>query len=226
MSSILIDNQLEDINLVIFALRSIPASEDVINKLVAELEQVKTCMQDLKTISLVYQNYFEKNNTSQDLQTHLTSNMADQCLSSIKEKTSTILELIEPLNFPLPQIFSTKIDIQSSEPLSDPNLDFELHLFNWLNTIIEKPMNPQLLSDLQTQEGFNELNLQATDNFLGFLTYGTIVDDWKYKDLRLNKTLDILFKEWESKEILETLGIRCRNEFLTLKNGIVIVSKR
>ena len=30
----------------------------------------------------------------------------------------------------------------------------------------------------------------------------------------------------QSKEILETLGIRCRNEFLTLKNGIVIVSKR
>ena len=60
---------------------------------------------------------------------------------------------------------------------------------------------------------------------MGFLTYGTIVDDWKYKDLRLNKTLDSLLKEWEYKDILKELHVKCKNEFLTLKNGLLIVSR-
>ena len=102
----------------------------------------------------------------------------------------------------------------------------KIQLFNWFISLVNNPMNEQQLIDLQTKEGFSELNLRVPENFVGFLTYGTIVDDWKYKDLRLNKTLDTLLKEWESRDIFEILGIQCRNEFLTLKNGLLIVSKK
>ena len=86
-------------------------------------------------------------------------------------------------------------------------------------------MDSQSLTELQSKEGLKELNLSVPENFIGFITYGTIIDEWKYKDLRLNKTLDGLLKEWELKDILKALQIKVKNEFLTLKNGILIVSK-
>lgn len=220
-----ISNQINDINTIIFALGSVPAPESVVSELIADLEGVKSCMQELRIVSLVYQNFFDRNNTPKDIQNHLTLNMAENCLSALKEKTSTILQLIEPLNYPLPEIFLSKIDVRSGETLADPTLIFELKLFNWLSSIRFNPMDSQLLSDLHSTEGLNELDLSVPDNFLGFLTYGTIVDDWKYKDLRLNRTLDNLLKEWDSQDILKSLGIKCKNEFLTLKNGLLIVSK-
>ena len=225
MSPIIIDNQINDLNTIIFALGSVPADESLVSELISDLEQVKSCMKELKTVSLVYQNFFERNNTSKDMQNHLKLTMTEKCLSGIKEKASKILQLIEPLNYPLPEIFLTKIDVKSSEVTIDPTLEFELKLFNWLLALENNPMEPQLLTELQTREGFNELNLQVPENYLGFLTYGTIVDDWKYKDLRLNKTLDSLLKEWEYNDILKELHITCKNEFLTLKNGLLIVSK-
>ncbi len=225
MKIITIDDQVNDINTIIFALESVPANESVVSGLISTLESVKVCMTDLKTISLVYENFFERNNTSRDVQNHLTQIMTEQCLSPIKEKASTIMKLIQPLNYPLPEIFMSKIDVQSSEETVDSSLEFELRLFNWFQSIVNNPLNPQQLIDLQSQEGLNELNLQVPANFLGFLTYGTIIDEWQYKDLRLNKTLDTLLKEWDSKGILSTLKIQCKNEFLTLKNGLLIVSK-
>ena len=225
MSTIIIDNQINDLNTIIFALGSVPADESVVSELISDLEQVKSCMEGLKTVSLVYQNFFERNNTNKDMQNHLTLTMTEKCLFGIKEKASKILQLIEPLNYPLPKIFLSKIDVKSSEVTIDPALEFELKLFNWLFSLENNPMDPQLLTELQTKEGFSELNLQVPENYLGFLTYGTIVDDWKYKDLRLNKTLDSLLKEWEYKDILKELHVKCKNEFLTLKNGLLIVSR-
>lgn len=183
-------------------------------------------MQELKVVSLVYQNYFEKNNTPSDMQNHLTLGIAENCLSILKEKASTILQLIEPLNYPLPEIFLSKIDVKDNETSMDQSLEFELKLFNFLSSLQNHPMDPQKLTELQSIEGLNELNLTVPENFLGFITYGTIVDEWRYKDLRLNKTLDSLLKEWDSKDILKTLNMKVKNEFLTLKNGILIVSKQ
>ena len=183
-------------------------------------------MKDLKTLSLVYRNYFDRNNTSKDIQNHLTLTMTEKCLGTLKEKTSTILELIKPLNYPLPELFLSKIDVSGNEITPDPTLQFEVKLFEWIQLIKRKPMDASLLTDLHTKEGFNELNLTVSNNFLGFLTYGVISDEWKYKDLRLNKTLDSLLKEWNSIGILDELQVTCKNEFLTLKNGVLIVSKK
>ena len=161
MSTIIIDNQINDLNTIIFALGSVPANESLVSELISDLEQVKSCMEGLKTVSLVYQNYFERNNTNKDMQNHLTLTMTEKCLSGIKEKASKILQLIEPLNYPLPEIFLTKIDVKSSEVTIDPTLEFELKLFNWLLALENNPMEPQLLTELQTKEGFSELNLQV-----------------------------------------------------------------
>lgn len=182
-------------------------------------------MRGHKTMSMIYQNFFERNNTPRDMQNHLTLSMTDDCLSLIKDKTSTILKLIAPLNYPLPDFLLSKIDVKGSEDPIDPSLDFELKLFNWFQSILHSPMDPEFLTDLQSVEGLNELNLSVPENFVGFLTYGTIVDEWGVKDLRLNRTLDVLLKDWESNDILSTLNIKVKNEFLTLKNGLLIVSK-
>ena len=225
MFVISVDNQLHDLNTVIFALRSVPASEPVISELIGELEQAKLCILELQLISIVYQNYFERNKTSKDEQTHLKQSISDNCLSKVKDKTRTLLQLLQPLNYPLPKLLLSTTDSVEKSSIQDPNLQFEVRLFQWMNEIRKNPMNPQLLADLQTKEGFNELNLKVNEKFLGFLTYGVISDDWKYKDLRLNKTLDSLLKEWGNKEIIHALQIQVRNEFLTLKNGLLIVSK-
>ena len=223
MFNISVDYQLHDLNTVIFALRSIPAPETVISELIGELEQAKTCIQDLQVISLVYQNYFERNNTSKDVQKQLTQSISNNCLSKVKEKTGTLLQLLQPLNYPLPELLLSKIDSTKENTIKDPNLEFEIHLFQWMNNIRKNPLDPQLLADLQIKEGFSELNLKVNEKFLGFLTYGTIVDEWNYKDLRLNKTIDSLVKEWSSKGVLEALQIQVRNEFLTLKKGLLII---
>ena len=225
MSLISINSQINDINTIIFALGSVPGSKSIVSELISDLENVKSCMKELRIVSLVYQNFFDRNSTPKDIQTHLTLNMAENCLSALKEKVSTILQLIEPLNYPLPEIFLSRIDIRSNETSVDPVLHFELKLFNWLSFIRFNPMNSQLLTNLQSKEGLNELDLTVPDKFLGFLPYETIIDEWNFKDLRLNKTLDNLLREWESKDILKALEIRYKNEFLTLKNGLLIVSK-
>jgi len=226
VSIISVDSQVHDINTIIFALRSVPASETVVNELISELEQAKECMKELKTVSMVYQNFFERNNTTKEEQLHITMNLSDACLAQIKEKTGTLLQLLKPLNYPLPGILLTKTDLQKEEQISDPNLAFEVKLFNWMNNVKKNPMNQELLNELKTKEGFSDLNLQVDEKFLGFLTYGIIVDDWKFKDLRLNKTIDSVLKEWKNKGILDELAIQYRNEFLTLKNGLIIVSTK
>lgn len=225
MSSISIDTQINDINTIIFALRSVPANESVVSSLITDLESVKACMNDLKLISSVYQSYFDRNNTPMEIQAKVTLNMTESCLTPLKEKKANIIELIRPLNYPLPELFLTKKTTASNETVEDPNLVFEVKLFHWMNDVTKVPMNSQLLTELQTKEGFRDLNLQVPENFIGFLKYGTIIDEWKHKDLRLNKTIDSLLKEWKYKGILESLQINCRNEFLTLKNGLIIVSK-
>ena len=225
MFVISVDNQLHELNTVIFALRSVPASESVISELIGELEQAKLCIQDLQLISLVYQNYFERNKTSKDEQTHVTQSISGNCLSKVKDKTGTLLQLLQPLNYPLPELLLSTTDSKGDSSIQDPNLKFEVHLFQWMKDLRKNPMDPQLLADLQSKEGFNELNLKVNEKFLGFLTYGVISDDWNYKDLRLNKTLDSLLKEWGNKGIIQSLQIQVRNQFLTLKNGLLIVSK-
>ena len=225
MISISINDQINDINTIIFALSSVPADDSVVSELISELECVKSCMRELEVVSLVYQNYFEKNNTPSDMQNHLTLGIAESCLSALKEKTSNILQLIEPLNYPLPEIFLSKIDVKGNDTSIDPALEFELKLFNFLSALKLNPMDSQSLTELQSKEGLKELKLSVPENLIGFITYGTIIDEWKYKDLRLNKTLDGLLKEWELKDILKALQIKVKNEFLTLKNGILIVSK-
>lgn len=219
-----IDDQINDLNIVAFALRSVSGPELEISEMLADIENAKSCMRALKGISAIYQNYFIQNNITRDVQNHLTIQMTKNCLLNVQQHTPAILKFIRSLNYPLPEILSPKIDIvTNSEP--DPLLEFELKLFNTLQSFILSPMNADLLTEQQKKQGFNDLNYNIKGSFIGFITYGTIIDEWKYKDLRLNKTIDGILKEWDNIDILKDLKINCKNEFLTLKNGLILVSK-
>jgi hypothetical protein len=222
----ILDDHVNDLNILLFALRSVPGSDSIISELSDDITTAKNCIQEKKTIFKVYQNYFNRNNTPIDIQNHVTINLTDSCLDNVKKHVQTIINLIKPLNYPLPPNLLPKIDLNESKDM-EPSLEFEIKLYSWMHDVIKKPMNKLLLGEFQKKEGLNELNFNVTDDFIGVLLYETIIDNWKYKDLRLNKTIDSILKEWSSPAgILEDLQITCKNEFLTLKNGAIIVSKK
>lgn len=221
-----INDQINDLNIVAFALRSVPSPDELaISEIINDIENAKSCMRGLKGVSTIYQNYFIRNNISKDIQNHLTIQMTKNCLLNVQQHTPEILKYIRPLNYPLPEILSPKIDIVTDDELKDPLLDLELKLFNAFQSFLVSPIREELLNEQKQNEGFNDLNYSMKGSFIGFVTYGTIIDDWKYKDLRLNKTIDGILREWSAIDLLKDLGIHCKNEFLTLKNGLILVSK-
>lgn len=221
-----INDQINDLNIVAFALRSVSGPELTISEILNDIENAKSCMRGLKGVSAIYQNYFVQNNISKDIQKHLTMQMTQDCLLNVQQHTPEILKFIRPLNYPLPEILSPKIDVVVNADIdTDPLLEFELKLFNAFRATIASPMSLDSLTEIQKKEGFNDLNYAMQGSFIGFITYGTIIDDWKYKDLRLNKTIDGILKEWNTIGIIKDLGIHCKNEFLTLRNGLILISK-
>ena len=220
-----LEEQLLDLDILLFALRSVSRTSEDISEMEEFINKTKDCIQNSIPRLKVYQNYFERNNIKTDTKNHYINLETSNCLTELKKRTRDILALLRPLNYSLPDILITgNIDFETTDD-TDKDLQFQLRFYNWIVSVKNIPTDGKLLNELKQKEGFRDLNLSYPEgSLLGFLPYAIIVDEWKYKDLRLNKTLDTLLKEWHSKDLLE--GLTIRNEFLTLKNGIVLVLKK
>lgn len=213
-----------DLDVLLYAIRSSKEAKLDLESISNEIFKTKRELININPLFNVFESFFSRNNTPDETKNAYYQKELDSCLIDLRHKTTEILESLQHLSMPIPDWFMSQIIMVDSN-IENEELNFEIKLFNWITGLKVDQMNVDDLRKLKSQEGFDELNLSIPPNqkLHGFLPFHVIIDEWKYKNLRMHRNIDTLInKEWPN--LLTHLTVRI--DFLTGKVGIIIVTSK
>ena len=217
---------LQSLNLELDILNYVIRSADVLltkSSVEKKILETKEKIKNIDPLFQVLESYFIRNNISKETKSLYYQKELDKNLNALRKFTSEIVKCHQALNYPLPDWLMSKVVL--AEDTEDPELQFEIKLFNWITAVKHEQGDMRKLLDLKEREGFQDLNMAVAPNqqLHGFLTFDVIADKWQYRDLRIHRKIDTVVKrEWS--KLLGDLIIKV--EFMTGKIGIIMVLSR